>query len=312
MKKVIMVTALIALFATSAIAAPTPKNKSIVTKDIITVGDVFKDAGEDADFYLAPAPEIGEKTILNTKDLMRISNALNLGWVATNNYTRTIISRSSDVITSDDIKSALQKEFEKKLGSRKFEVELSNRKIKIQVPEKANSKVDVHNLKYNAAKQTFSASISVSSIKNHKKEIRGKLHHIMAVPVLINPLRRGDIISRDDIDYIDMRTSDITSNTLINKNKLIGQTPRRGIAAMRPITRSDIKPPMLIKKGDLVVMNLNTDGLKLITQGRAIQNGVEGDVIKIENSDSGHIITAIVTGRRTVSVNPPLAAAIIN
>ncbi len=312
MKKITIITAMMMLVATSALASPTPKSKTIVTKDIITLGDVFEGVTDNIDFYLAPAPEIGEKTILNTKDLTRISKALDLGWVATNNHARTIISRSSDIITSHDIRASIQKELSKKLGSRKFEVELSNKRLKINVPEKSFSEIEVSNLNYNAGKQTFNAVISINSIKDYKKEIKGRLHHVMAVPVLINPLRRGDIISSSDIDYIDMRTSDITASTLVNKNKLIGQTPRRGIAAMRPITESDIKPPMLIKKGELVVMNLNTNGLSLTSQGRAVQNGVEGDIIKIENSDSGQIITAIVTGRRTVSVTPPLAATVIN
>ena len=111
-----------------------------------------------------------------------------------------------------------------------------------------------------------------------------------------------------DIDYIDMRSPDITSSMMTEASNLIGLTPRRGIEAMKPLTASDVRMPVIVKKGDLVTMVLQSSVLSLTVQGRALDNGSAGDAIHVMNSSSKQVVDAIVTGSQTVSIKPPLGA----
>lgn len=131
------------------------------------------------------------------------------------------------------------------------------------------------------------------------------VHDAAAVPVLKNPMRQGDVISADDIDYIDIRSNNVAASTIVDARRLIGMSPRRAVAGLKPVAMSDIAMPVLVKKGDMVVIELKSGGIHLTTQGRAIDSGAEGETVHVENPSSHHVVQAVVTGAKAVSVIAP-------
>ncbi len=94
----------------------------------------------------------------------------------------------------------------------------------------------------------------------------------------------------------------MTANILTNIDDLIGQTPRRGISALKPIKTSDVHAPIVVKKGDLVVMTLKKGPLNLTTKGKALDSGAKGDIVRILNTSSHQTIEAEITGPQKVNV----------
>lgn len=303
--KLLTATAIIACMTAPAFAAPAPKEDSVITHDQITLGDVFDGVTADADHYLAPAPELGKTITLGTYDLVRISKAFNLGWVPDGDGAHVVIRRASDEIDRSDVQTALEKKLQEEIKGHRFAVDVSEHSIGFHVPETADRSVNVEKLTYDAENGTFRAVVSAAAAPDVKKELNGHYYLINRIPVLKSPLIPGDVISANDIDYIDMRSSDITSSMVTEASDLVGQTPRRGINAMKPVTSSDIRLPLIVKKGDIVTMVLKHDALSLTTQGRAMDSGAAGDAIRVMNSSSKQIVDAIVTGSQTVSIKPP-------
>ncbi len=65
----------------AAIASAATLNADVtLEKDVLTVGDVFADAGADAGHVLGPAPKPGNLLVLNTETLKHISTSFNVGW----------------------------------------------------------------------------------------------------------------------------------------------------------------------------------------------------------------------------------------
>ncbi len=304
MKRLMMAVALTACVFSHAFAA-TPKTESTVVSDSITLGDVFDGITDHADFYLAPAPATGKTKILNTNDLVRISDAFNLGWTPASNLEQVVIRRSSNIIDHYDIQAALQKSMSEKLKGQKFEMDLSDHSASFHIADPEDKAVNVENLTFDAAKGEFKALVAAAAAPDVKKEVKGKFYPISQLPVLKSPLRQGDIISAADIDYVDIRSTDITASMVVDAKKLIGQTPRRGIAAMKPIGTLDVQWPTIVKKGDLVTMVLNSSVLNLTAQGRAMDNGSEGDAVRVMNTTSKQIVGAVVTGPETVTIKAP-------
>jgi flagella basal body P-ring formation protein FlgA len=89
---------------------------------------------------------------------------------------------------------------------------------------------------------------------------------------------------------------------------LLGRTPRRGIAAMKPVSAADVMVPPLVKKGELVTVALQDGSISLTLQGRAMQNGAEGDIIRVVNTGSNKIVDGIVTGTQAVRVRSSSSA----
>jgi len=310
-KKVIALAITSLLFVSGTVLAatiPTPKTYSNISGNTIVLSDVFDGVEDNADFYLAPAPENGKTRIITFEELQKISSALHLGWVPDNREYRTIIRRVSDTASIDEIKEALKQSIKKQLPLKDFEVDLTNNNITLNIPKNATSAekaVKVDNVYFDASKMTVSATAYIAGNTSIKKEVKANVYYINKIPVLLENKRKGDIISSDDIGYLNMRSYDVTSNTITDINHVVGKTPRNSIDAMSPILASDLALPTLVKKGDMVIMKLKTPTIALTTQGYAVENGREGELIKIENISSKNVISALVTGEREVTITMP-------
>jgi len=303
-KKLLLAMLMASCMAHQALAEAVPKAESVITHDRITLGDVFDGVTENTDYYLAPAPATGKTVTLDVHDLTRISDAFNLGWTAGDPLQHVVIRRSSTEIDSFDIQAALQQQMTGDMKGQKFEMEMTDRSVGFHVPETADRTVNIEGLTYDAAKGTFKAVVSAAAVPGVKKEVKGRFYQISRIPVLKDPMGFGDVISARDIDYIDMRAPEITASTVTDASRLIGQSPRRSIAALKPITASDVQMPVVVKKGDVVTMVFKTNAISLTTQGRALDSGAEGDAIRVMNTSSKHIVDAVVTGAQTVSIKP--------
>jgi flagella basal body P-ring formation protein FlgA len=308
-KLMIPVLVMTSCLALSAYAAAVPKTGSVVTHDQITVGDVFEGVTDDANRYLAPAPALGKSMTLGAYDLKRISEAFNLGWTPDGSDQTVTIRRASSEVGRADVQAALEEKMKSEMGGQKFDMELSGSPVSFNVPEStAGRGVTVEKLTYDVAANSFTAIVSPAAQPDLKKEVSGHFYPISQIPVLKEPLRPGDIISKDDIDYVEMRSIDISSSMVTEASSLIGQTPRHGINVMKPVILSDIQMPIIVKKGDLVTMVLKNNALSLTAQGKAMENGAAGDAIHVMNSSSKQVVDAIVTGAQTVSIKSPLNA----
>lgn len=300
---------IILLITTNAFAdgllTPQPKEYSVITGDEITLGDVFEGVTNNKDFYLAPAPDMGKMRVISLKELQQISKVLHLGWEPNNKTYRTVVKRSAATVQQNDIEKSLTKALQKKVRNAEFEVELVNKSIKLNVTDVNNKSLNVENLTFDPTRMLATATISSPANPNVKKAVKANVHYITEVPVLSSTMRKGNVISSDDISYIKLRSNDISASMMVNEENIIGKTPRNNIAAMSPIYVSDLRLPTLVKKGDVVIMKLSNRNISLTTQGHAIQSGKKGDVVRVENLTSKQIVTAIVTGEREVMVATP-------
>lgn len=298
-------------FSGAAFSAVTPKSSVVLTGDVLTVGDVFDGAESAAENVLAPAPMQGKTMTLTQQDLLRISNAYNLGWFPTAVTRAVTVRRDAREIDKYQIQAALQEKLTADMQGRQFDVELNTDIGGLYLPSGMASSVEVKEIKYDFNKNDFRALITAPAGAENpvlKREIAGRLYPLTSVPVLNKAMRAGDIISADNVQYVDMRASDVSTSMVVSAEKLIGQTPRRGIAAMKPVAASEVTQPISVKKGDAVTMTLQSSALQLTAQGRALQDGSTGEVVRIINTSSNQVVEAVVTGDRTVSVAAPSSA----
>jgi flagella basal body P-ring formation protein FlgA len=306
MKKLLMAVAMTAFIVNSAQAAE-PASEVALAGDVVTVGDVFPGVTHDAAYVLSPAPAYGKTMTLSANDLKRISDAFNLGWQPASNLTQTSIRRASQDIGPDKISAALQSALAQKLDGQKFQATLAERNMTLHVPENAATDLSVSDLRYDLARGEFSAMLTAG---NEQKPVTGRLIPVTSVPVLKAQLQKGALITAEDLDYVDVRNSDLGANVLVSADQLIGMSPRRGIAALKPIASSDVASPVVVKKGEIVTMVLQNSEMTLTTQGKALENGAVGETVRIVNPSSGQSVEGVVTAVKTVSITSPGAAGI--
>ncbi|XDA98481.1 flagellar basal body P-ring formation chaperone FlgA [Sulfitobacter sp. LCG007] len=67
---------------------------------------------------------------------------------------------------------------------------------------------------------------------------------------------------------------------------VIGQEARVTLFAGRPIRLDEIGPPALVDRNQIVALRFETAGLMITTDGRALERGGVGDMVRIMNLSS--------------------------
>lgn len=83
---------------------------------------------------------------------------------------------------------------------------------------------------------------------------------------------------------------------------VVGQEARITLYAGRPIRFNDIGPPAIIERNQIVFLEYKSSGVKISTEGRALQRGGIGDRIRIMNLQSRATLFGLVEADGTIRV----------
>jgi len=284
--------------------AVTLKPASVVTGDVITLGDVFSGLDHDADHVLGAAPQPGKDMTLNAVTLMRISNALGINWSPATSNDQVVIKRSATIIDQGMIETALKNEITAQGVEGNFAVLMPDNATQMILPPTESQTVEVSSLKLVPGEDRFEAVLAAPSKANPLQTlaIAGTLSRLVSVPVLKDPLENGALIGAYDLTFLDMPIKSLNHDVILKEEDLVGLTPRRVLAAGKPLKRGDLQPQKLIDRGELVTVLFNGNGLNLTTQGKALEQGAKGDTIRILNASSNKTIEGTVTGSKEVTI----------
>lgn len=301
------VLAMLAFLAKNVEAAE-PRHESTITGEHVTLGDVFDGVTDNADYILANAPSPDKPLVLNVHDLTRIAQVFSLDWRAMDPNRTVVIRRAASVVGEDKIAGLLRAEARRQTGGA-WELQPFNRDYEVTVPGEGRPHVEISGMTLDRVRGVFDATVEFSNgDETLRREISGRAWRMVDVPVLSQRMRRGDVISRHDVEFIEMRESDVAHNIILDPENLVGMTPRRGVAALKPVAESDVNPPLVVRKGDRVTMVLKRGALSLTAKGRAMMDGAEGDVVRIQNASSRRVVEGEVTGPQEVTVTTAINA----
>lgn len=280
------------------------KSVSIINNDTLTLGDIFNGVKHNSSYVIGRAPQPGEDMVLNARTLYRIAVALDLSWRPSSSNDQIIVRREATVVSYDTIKDALINELKNKGVQGKFNIELNNGKPSITLPKDLPDHVEISSLRYEGQKDYFQATLVSPSIDNpvEKMIVSGMIERMASVPVLRINLKQGDIIGANDIDFIDIPQKTLKHNVILNKDDLIGLTPRRIAYAGKVILAETLERPQLVERGTHVHITFKEGPLILTAKGKALQSGAKGDLVRVTNINSSRTIDAYITGSGQVVV----------
>ena len=293
--------------ARSAMAANL-RTTAMISGDVFTVGDIFSGVSKDmATRVLGPAPQPGQDVVLNARTLMRIALALDLPWRPVSTAEQVVIRRAATLIETRDIKNLLTTALRDEGLNGRFDIHFMNtEKPQIILPQDQSANVEIGMFDYDAQRGMFQATLMAPSRDNPLTElaVAGKIERIIEVPVLSKALPSGDIINGYDINWIDIKEGELQHDIILDADELVGMTPRRMLLSGKPVRANELQRPQLVGRGDTVTIVYNDKVMTLTAQGKAMQSGAKGDVIRIVNIASNRTLDALVDGDRTVTVMP--------
>lgn len=128
------------------------------------------------------------------------------------------------------------------------------------------------------------------------------------VVVSAAPLAAGEVLAAS---HVTLERRDITNvaDALGDTAAVLGQTSRRSLRAGELLRAGQLVAPIVIKRGDAVVMVARMEGIEVTTAGQALDAGAQDAVIRVRNAASGQIVRMRVTAPGTVE---PVDTARIN
>ena len=120
------------------------------------------------------------------------------------------------------------------------------------------------------------------------------------VLVLTERKNTDELISDADVTLIEMAKP--PKDAILEPEQLIGKAARHPINPDQPIRPIDLKPFVVVKKGEMVTIELQTPNMNLTASGKSLDNGAQGQAVRVMNLASNKTIFAKVVGPNRVKV----------
>lgn len=285
-----------------------------VDDNLVRLGDLFVGAGSKAEVGVGQAPAPGRRVVYNARLLYRIAQAHGLHWRPMSIHDHVVVERESIVIDGEEIeRHILAALVDKDVDPERVAIELASPGLRLHLAADANPTVAVDVVAYDPRSGRFTAAVVAPFDDPTAQPVRvsGRLHDVTDVPILADRVMRGEVIGADDVQWLRLRTDRLPGNTVLDANGLIGQTPKRTLRPGEPVRASEVQRPVVVPKGGLVTLVLTTSGMQLTVRGRALEDGGEGDAIRVANVQSHTLVEGIVSGAGRVTI-PLLGAQATN
>jgi flagellar basal body P-ring formation protein FlgA len=103
-------------------------------------------------------------------------------------------------------------------------------------------------------------------------------------------IRAQTLLSPDDVTVV----VDKIPGALTNVAEAMGLEARVTLYPGRAVRAADLGPPGLVERNQIVTLTYSVNGLGITTEGRALERGGLGDVIRVMNLSSRATLTAQV------------------
>ncbi|MDG2224054.1 MAG: flagellar basal body P-ring formation chaperone FlgA [Rubripirellula sp.] len=111
-------------------------------------------------------------------------------------------------------------------------------------------------------------------------ELLLQLHPQVVVPR--SGLSRGDQINATDLEFQSISSELMKPEYITDMAEVIGMEARSPLSANRPIRRDRLGAPILIRRGELIEVQVVGGGITVSTKGKANGDGAASDLIEIE------------------------------
>lgn len=104
----------------------------------------------------------------------------------------------------------------------------------------------------------------------------------------------------DDAVTIERRDVSSVADPVTTASAALGQSSRRTLRAGELLRAGQLAAPVLVRRGDQVVMVAHQQQIEVSTSGEALDAGSRGAIVRVRNGASGQVVRMRVTGAGTV------------
>ena len=282
------------LSASTALAVPTLKGDITVNKAIVTIGDMFEDAGTLAEtgIFMAPAP--GTTGIVPLADLTRAAAMAGLTEFENVGYARVRVARASTLVDTAMLDALIDADLERR-GIVSGEVTAELRFDVADVSFNAEAVADPVNLvslHYTPGNNGFSARFMIAGI-DKPIDLDGTIQLMTKAPRLASTLPSGTILGEDDFEFADVPLATADAGGYADLRQLVGKQLVRQARGGIMLKASDVTEPKVVLRNTLVTVVLRSGPMTLTVKGTSLSTAAIGEPVDVLNTVTKKILHGI-------------------
>ena len=229
-------------FATTITADTAILKRSVTVESrLVTLGDLFSNAGSFANKAVFRSPSLGQSGTIQAERVVQAALEAGLRNIATNDVQTVKVARLSEIVTEADIADKLRAQLAAKGyvdATAKIDIELNTHLSDQHAAPGGFSPFSLSSLRYDRTTGRFSANLTI-----YGREDLGTIHlggnamETVMVPVISRSISRGEIVSQSDIAMTPLPLQKALVANAATLEEVVGkaarQTLRAGMIAQR-------------------------------------------------------------------------------
>lgn len=156
-------------------------------------------------------------------------------------------------------------------------------------------------VRYNAPTNVY-ILVKVDGRLMHKSLVRLRVHQYKEVVVLNRGLPAKTTVSYGDVRLERMDVTRLGAGYMTDLKRAVGMEVKRVLPAGAVLRTTMLTKPMIVERMAPVKIVSRLNGAEIVVDGQALQDGREGEIIRVKNLVTKKVITARIVDAATVEV----------
>jgi flagella basal body P-ring formation protein FlgA len=299
------------LLCSAALAMPVLKANVVVVGSIVTVGDMFDDAGVSAEDALFRAPQPGTTGSVPLADVTAAAARIGIENFDPNGLSTVRVSRAASLVDETMLADLISVD----LASRGIIGEGMSAELMFATPfapvnaEAVDQPVEIVSLRYLPASGSFNARVAIAG-QPQPIDLVGTAELMIEVPHLVGSLPAGTLLTEQHVAMRAVPLRFVEASGVMEPEQVIGMALTRQTRDGMLLRPSDVATPMMIARNDPVTIYFRQGPMTLSVKGQAITGATTGGPIQVLNLMSNRVISATALAPGAVEVSgAPLTLA---
>ncbi|MET3924888.1 flagellar basal body P-ring formation chaperone FlgA [Devosia sp. 2618] len=295
------------LFTSVAWANPVLKSDILVNNSVVTVGDMFDDAGVSAEQALFRAPKPGTTGVVSLSDVNAALARVGIVAFNANGLNTVRVTRAASVVDEELLSNLIAQDLASRgiISSGMSVDTLFSRPIPAFNAEAVATPATVVSLRYLPGNGAFTARFAIVGV-DQPLDVSGTIELMIDAPHITANLAAGTILSAENVQMRPVPLRFAESTGVAQLADVVGKSLIRQSREGMMLKPADVAIPQMIAKNDLVTIYFRQGPMTLTVKGQAITSAASGGPVQVLNLMSRRVIsaTAIAAGAVEVSADP--------